>query len=156
MSRLQAAIEAADTGGTVMRVHALEIRSDSILLIGTLPSDAVQVDSSSGAGRTLIQPRSFGKLHTTPDPLTQPRDPVGFLVLHHPVKLVSGQISDEGEVTSAAAQAARCSMSLPRGFIGPACCVKCNEPIAEHRMKAIPGVRICTKCQRLKEEAKNE
>ena len=153
-SRLNAALEAADTGSAVLKVHAIEIRSDSVLFVGTLPADALEVKAGSPAGmRTFIRPRSFGKLHRTYDGLKCSGDPIGFLVLHHPVKLTGGWVSEEAELVSVAVEVARCSgSSLLPGVIGPVCCGRCNEPIAEKRLKAIPGAKRCMKCQSLKGE----
>ena len=148
-SRLHAASEAANTGGTVLRIRAIEIRHDSVLFVGTIPTDALQtVIGSSPNGRRSVQPRGIGNLHTS----CNPDDPIGFLVLHHPVNLVGGRIPEEGDLASVAVEAPRPSASLPVGVIGPICCQHCNEPIARQRLQAVPRVRSCTQCKSLKEK----
>jgi hypothetical protein len=63
-AQLKAASEAADTGGTVMRVHAIEARDDHVLFIGRVPSDSLQQDSS-GAGRLIVRARGLGGGYTS-------------------------------------------------------------------------------------------
>ena len=138
-----------------MRVRAIEARSDRVLFIGTVPIDSLQAESS-GAGRMFIRPRGLGKLYTTQGAPTDLTDPVGFLVIHHPVRLTSGQVPEEGEFIWVALEAPRSSVRSATGPIGLACCSNCNEPISEQRLRAVPGVKVCTKCQRLKEKIKNE
>jgi formylmethanofuran dehydrogenase subunit E len=72
------------------------------------------------------------------------------LLLHHPVRLTSGQAPDEGDFISVALEVPRSSVPMATGLIGPVCCSHCNEPISEQRLRAVPGVRVCTKCQSLK------
>lgn len=80
-------------------------------------------------------------------------DPIGFLVLHHPVKLIGGRTSEEAESISVAVEVTRCpGSSMQPGIVGPVVCSRCNEPIAEQRLKAIPGAKRCTKCQSQKGE----
>jgi formylmethanofuran dehydrogenase subunit E len=70
------------------------------------------------------------------------------LVVHHPVKLISGWLSEERELVSVAVEVARRPGSfVPPKVIGPFCCNRCNEPITEQRLKVIPGAKRCTKCQ---------
>ena len=147
----RAAVEAANTGSTVLDVHAIEIQGTSLHLIGAVPRDALQVESESAQSRPRVRPRGFGKFHTTWGALLRPEGTVGFFVLHHPVRL-AGPTLDEGDVVRVAVEVKRQFASLPVGFIGPACCAKCNEPIPEQRLRVVPGVKICTKCQTREEK----
>ncbi len=84
----------------------------------------------------------------------KPEDTIGFFVLRQPVTLRGYRPSDEREDTRVAMEVKRRFISIPPGFIGPVSCVDCNEAISAQRLKAIPGVRTCTNCQRLKEGEK--
>jgi hypothetical protein len=145
---LHAASEAADTGSAVLKIRAIQIRKDSVIFVGTMLVDALQVESESpGAARTAVRPRGFGKLHRASGALTS-SDPIGFLVLHHPVRLVGGWLPEEAELISVAVEVARRpGASEQLGAIGPVCCGRCNEPIAEQRLKPIPSAKRCTRCQ---------
>jgi len=150
-AKRRAAVEAANTGSTVLDVRAIEIQGTSLHFIGAVPRDALQVESESARSRPRVRPRGFGKFHTTWGALIRPGGALGFFVLHHPVQL-AGPALDEGDVVWVAVEVKRRFTSLPLGFIGPVCCTKCNEPIPEQRLRAVPGVKICTKCQTTEEK----
>lgn len=150
-ARISAISEAADTGSTVMRIRAIQpLCEGRVLFVGTIPIDALEAESAP-PGRLLIRPRGLGNLYIAQTAMGNLADPIGFLVLHHPLKFVRGQMPDDGEFVSVALEAARPPLLTP-GLIGPVCCNCCNQPIPDSRLKVMPGIKVCTKCQSLKEK----
>jgi len=145
-------LEAANTGGAILEVCSIEIQRLSLVFIGSVPTAALETGPRAGRGRPRIRSQGLGTFHTTWGALMKPEDGIGFFVLRQPVGLLGGYTSsDEQQATRVAMEVKRRYTSMPPGFIGPVCCVNCNEVISEQRLKAIPGARTCTNCQRLKE-----
>lgn len=151
----RAFLEAANTGGAILEVCSIEIQRSSLVFIGSVPTVALEIGQREGRGRPRIRSQGLGTFHTTWGALMKPEDTIGFFVLRQPVRLVGGcPPAEEQEIIRVAIDVKRRFASLPPGFIGPVCCLVCNEAISELRLKAIPGVRTCTNCQCLKEGKK--
>lgn len=147
-------VEAANTGGILLEVRAIEIRGSVLVFVGTIPMGAIEKGPKVGQGRVTIRSRGLGTFHTTWGALMRPEDTVGFFVLQRPVTGVGGRISNELDTLRVAMEVKRRFGSMSSSFIGPVCCVECNEAISEQRLKIIPGVRTCTNCQHIKEGTK--
>ncbi len=156
IARSHANREAADTGGTVLEVRSIEIDHENLLFIGPILAVAITTEVCFPVERPTMKGRSLGNFHTaSADGLGQPGPLIGFLVLHHPLTLQlqrAGRSSDEVWV---AVDLKHRDQSLPPGLIGLHCCRNCNEPISKLRLAAVPGARLCTKCQSKKEEMKS-
>ena len=154
-AKRRAFLETANTGGAILEVCSIEIQRPSLVFIGSVPTAALEIGPRVSRGRPRIRSQGLGTFHTTWGALMKPEDTIGFFVLRQPVTLRGGYPPSDGqEVTRVAMEVKRRFSSIPPGFIGPQCCVDCNEAISAQRLKAIPGVRTCTNCQRLKEGAK--
>ncbi|HUY12814.1 MAG TPA: TraR/DksA C4-type zinc finger protein [Terriglobia bacterium] len=155
-AKLQALLEAANTGGAVLEVRSIEIGREALLFIGLIPDASVGAKGNALQRRPMIVSRSLGNFHTTWAALLGASEhTLGFLVLHHPLTLRGVMRRSDREDVWVAAQVKRDLDSLPPMSMGDHCCNLCNEPIAKERLRAIPGVRICTKCQTIKEEMKS-
>lgn len=150
----RASREAADTGGIVLRVMSLRIEPDCIVLTGLIPSTTFVFEHTSEFPGYL-RPRSIGNLHLTWSSLlhTNTSDEIGYLVLQTPVGS-AGRLpeSEDDDSFWVALAIERTYHTLPPGSIGAVCCVRCNRPIAEQRLKAVPNTRVCTTCQHNKEK----
>jgi hypothetical protein len=147
----QAAREAADTGGIILRVKSIRIEPNRVIFTGLIPSTALFFEHPAEFPGYL-QPRSIGSLHITGSSLQPGTDEVGYLVLHTPVT-ATGLVpeSEDGDACWVALAVERTFHTLPPSFIGVACCTRCNRPISRQRRLAIPSTRVCTNCQKQKE-----
>jgi len=150
----QAARGAADTGGIVLRVKSLRIEPDCVVLTGLIPSTALVFEHPSEFP-AYLQPRSLGNLHLTQSSLLHPDAgaDIGYLVLQTPVAS-AGQLpeSEDGDSCWVALAIERTFHTLKPGSIGVVCCVRCNRPIPQQRLLAVPNTRVCTNCQQKKEK----
>lgn len=149
----QALREAADTGGIVLRVKSLRIEPNRIVLTGIIPSTVLAFEHPAEFP-AYLQPRSIGTLHLTDSSLhPNPGDEVGYLVLQTPVA-AAGLLpeSEDGDCYWVALAVERTFHTLPPGSIGAACCARCNRPIPQQRLLAVPNTRVCTNCQQKKEK----
>lgn len=150
----QAALrEAADTGGILLRIKSLKLNPNDLVVTGVIPTTALVFEHPSGFPAHL-QPRSIGTMRLTWNSLLHPSpgDELGYLVLQTPVA-ASGQVpeAEDGDNCWVALSIERALHTLAPGSIGPACCVRCNRPIPQQRLLAVPKTRVCTKCQQKKE-----
>lgn len=149
----QALREAADTGGIVLRVKSLRIEPNCLVVTGLIPSTALVFEHPSEFPAHL-QPRSIGNLHLTWSSLLHPGagDVIGYLVLQTPVA-IEGQLpeSEDGDNCWVALSIQRALHTLKPSSIGAACCARCNRPIPQQRLLAVPNTRVCTNCQQKKE-----
>ena len=152
VAKRRAILEAANTGGAILEVCSIEIQRPALVFVGTLPRDSLEIGTRVGRGRPRIRCPNLGTFHTTWGTLMGCEDAIGYFVLRQPVRLVAGcPPPEQQEIIRVAIEVKRRFASMPLGFIGPVCCVVCNEAISAQRLKAIPGVRTCTNCQRIKE-----
>jgi hypothetical protein len=150
----QAVLEAADTGGIVLRVKSLRVEVGAVVVIGLIPSATLVIRTPSEFVGGYLHPRSVGRLHLTWGALLHPEttDYIGYLVLQAPI-LLSGNIQAEDDDSCWVALALeRAHHTLPPGTIGPVCCTRCNRPISQQRLKVIHQARLCTVCQQIMEE----
>ena len=149
----QAACEAADTGGIVLRVKSIRIEPNCLVLAGLIPAIALVFERPAELP-AYLRPRSIGNLHLAGRSL-QPNtgDVIGYLVLHTPVAaagLLPESEDDDSYWVAIAVQ--RTVHTLPPGSIGVVCCARCNRPISQQRLLAVPNTRLCTNCQQKKEK----
>jgi hypothetical protein len=151
----QAAREAADTGGVVLRVKSFRVESDSLVITGKLPIATFDFENTSTRLAGYIQPRAIGKLHLTWNSLLHPKpqEDIAYLVLQTPIWR-KGRFSESEDDDShwVALSIKRSYHTLAPGSIGAVCCAHCNRPISQQRLIAIPNARICTACQQIKEK----
>lgn len=151
-ARTRAAVEAANTGAVVLEVRSIEARGECLVVVGTIPVDTLEAMGRATEARPKIRSVGLGRFHTTWRAVLEPQSTIGFVVLRQPLTLIGGS-STETDAPLVAIELKRRLTSLPSGFtIGPHCCVGCNEPIPEQRLRAVPGTRICTKCQDRREK----
>lgn len=151
IARKRALSETANTGGIILSICSIEVQPRSLVFIGDFPVIAFELTSARTGGRPKINSRAMRTLHTTWGALMCPQDTIGYFVMQQPVTMIAGRVPDEKETLHVAMEVTRRFTSVPTLFIGPVCCVGCNEPIPAPRLKTIPGVRTCTNCQQLKE-----
>ena len=147
----RAANEAVNTGGIVHRVISIELGPQFVRFIGVLPPGAVEFKSSENLIRPKLVCHGVGTFHTTWGAIIKPDETIGFMVLQHPVLLI-GPKPDDSDLVYAPVFVRRSVCSIPETVLGLVCCVQCNKPIAQKRLEAIPGVRICRRCKEEKEE----
>ena len=149
-----AAAEAANTCGAVARIVSCEIYSDELVVVGELPSDAIEGSLAVSSGRPWVRARSVGTFYSTWGSVLQPNlhQSLGYMVLRHPITISAGQIDDECGVARITLRVPRRFHSLRSGTLGARCCTECNSILNESRLKLLPGVRICSQCQQKKEE----
>jgi len=133
--------EAANTGGAVVRIEAIEIQAHKISLIGTIPLTAIDRDE----GHRERSP-SLGSLHTTWGAVLNPSREFGFLVVHHPVTFKPCS-NESDDLCRVAVVLDRTFNTIPNTALGPVCCKKCRQPISRERLLARPGASLCTTCQ---------
>jgi hypothetical protein len=149
----QAAREAADTGGIVLRVKSIRIEPNCLVVTGLIPSTAL-VFEHPAEFPAYLRPRSIGNLHLTETSL-QPNTTggeIGYLVLQTPVA-AAGLLpeSEDDDSFWVAITVPRTFHTLLPGSIGAVCCARCNRPISQQRLLAIPNTRVCTNCQQKRE-----
>jgi hypothetical protein len=146
--------EAADTGGVVLRIKSLRIEPNCLVVVGVIPSTALVFDSSAEV-QAHVQPRSTGTLRLTWSSLlhSRPDDEIGYFVLQTPVDATE-QVpeSEDGGNLWVALSIRRSLHTLEAGSIGAVCCARCNRPIPQQRLLAVPNARVCTNCQQKKEK----
>jgi Prokaryotic dksA/traR C4-type zinc finger len=152
IARTRALFEAANTGGALLQVHSIEIQELSLVFVGTIPRAAIERQRQTRRGRPSIRAQGLGTFHTTWAALIRPSDIIGFFVVWRPVTFTGQVLSTDQGTIRVMMEVRRSFSSIASAFIGPICCIECNEAIAEGRLKAIPGVRTCVICQRRKEE----
>ena len=149
----EALSEAADTGGVLLRVKSLRIEPDCLVITGKVPTTALAVHHLSDFPESA-HPRSIGTMRVTWRSLLQPipDEEIGYVVLQTPVH-VTDQVpeSEDGDYSWVSVSITRSHQTLKPGCIGAACCARCNRPIPPQRLVAVPNTRMCTDCQRRKE-----
>ncbi len=152
----QAALrEAADTGGIVLRIKSLRLEPHRLVVTGVIPTVAFAFEYSSEFPAHL-QPRSIGTMRLTRNSLLHPSfgDEIGYVVLQTPVAAAEHlPESEDGENSWVALSIRRALHTLEPSSIGPPCCARCNRPIPQQRLLAVPNTRVCTNCQQAKEKA---
>jgi hypothetical protein len=149
----QAAREAADTGGIVLRVKSIRITPNYLVVTGLIPSTAL-VFEHPAEFPAFLRPRSIGNLHLTETSLhPNTGGEIGYLVLQTPVA-AAGLLpeSEDGDSYWVAITVPRAFHTLPPGSIGAVCCTRCNRPISQQRLLAVPNTKVCTRCQQKKEK----
>src|SRR5262245_13407481 len=139
IARTRALFEAANTGGALLQVHSIEIQELSLVFVGTIPRAAIERQQTSRR-RPSISPPGLGTFHTTWAALICPSDILGFFVIWRPVTFTGQALFRDLDTVRVTMEVRRSSPSIASAFIGPICCIECNEAIAEGRLKAIPGV----------------
>jgi hypothetical protein len=152
----QAALrEAADTGGILLRIKSLRLNPTDLVVTGVIPTTALVFEHPCEFPARL-QPRSIGTMRLTLNSLLHPGpgDEIGYLVLQTPVA-AAGQVpeSEDGDNCWVALSIRRARHTLEPSSIGAACCARCNRPIPQQRLLAVPNTRVCTNCQKKKENA---
>jgi hypothetical protein len=147
--------EAADTGGILLRIKSLRLNPNDLVVTGVIPTTALVFEHPSEFPAHL-QPRSLGTMRLTWNSLLHhgPGDEIGYLVLQTPVA-ASGQVpeSEDGDNCWVAISIRRARHILEPSSIGAVCCTRCNRPIPQQRLLAVPNTRFCTNCQQKKEKA---
>lgn len=151
----EALLEAADTGGVVLQIKSLRIEPNNLVVAGVIPTTALVFDSSSEV-QAHLQPRSIGTMRLTWNSLLHPcpDDVIGYLVLQTPVD-AADQVpeSEDGGNFWVALSIRRSQHTLEPGSIGAVCCARCNRPVPQQRLLAVPNTRVCTNCQHKKEKS---
>ncbi len=145
--------EAADTGGILLRVKSLKISTGALTVTGVIPTAALVLKQSKRAAARL-QPRSIGTMHLMPNSLLHPSssDQIGYLVLHTPVIALDPLPDCEDGEDYWGALTIRGIWHTPvPASLGATCCARCNRPIPQQRLLAVPNTRVCTNCQQKKE-----
>jgi hypothetical protein len=143
-ARKAAAVEAANTGGAVIGIDAVEVLPRSLTFIGTMPEQACANADSTSSPRV-------GSFHTTWGSVLNPAGIIGFLVIGHPVRCRSREIGDSG-LSRVSVSLERTFTTIPTCTLGPICCVRCRQPISTERLRALPATRVCTTCRAISEE----
>jgi DksA/TraR C4-type zinc finger protein len=143
-ARRAAAIEAANTGGAVIGIDAVEILPRSLTFIGTIPESAIANPDPTG-------PTRLGSFHTTWGSVLNPAGIIGFLVVGHPVRCSGREINDSG-LSRVSVSLDRTFTTIPTRTLGPVCCARCRQPISAERLRALPATRVCTGCRAISEE----
>ncbi|MGI8743674.1 MAG: TraR/DksA C4-type zinc finger protein [Bryobacteraceae bacterium] len=149
----QASREAADTGGIILRVKSIRVEPNCVILTGLIPSTALVFEHPSEFP-AYLQARSIGNLHLTESSLhPETGGEIGYLVLQTPVA-AAGLLpeSEDDDSYWVALAVERTFHTLPPCSIGAVCCARCNRPISQQRLLAVPNTRACTNCQRKKEK----
>lgn len=150
----QAALrEAADTGGIVLRIKSLRLEPSRLVVTGVIPTSAFVFEYPSEFPAHL-QPRSMGTMRLTRNSLLHPGsgEEIGYLVLQTPVAAADHlPQSEDGENSWVALSIRRALHTLEPSSIGAVCCARCNRPIPQQRLLAVPNTRVCTNCQQKKE-----
>jgi hypothetical protein len=138
--------EAANTGAAVICVETIDIRAHEVSFIGTISESAI--DREVAPGKKSV---SLGRFHTTWGAVLSPTQLLGFLVVHHPISFTScaTEIADRRRV---AVTLGRTFNTIPTSVLGAVRCRKCQQPISPARLRARPGVHLCTACQASNEE----
>src|SRR5207248_401235 len=114
----------------------------------------VFVFESSSEFPAHLQPRSIGTMRLTRNSLLHPSsgDEIGYVVLQTPMAAAEHlPESADGENSWVALSIRRALHTLEPSSIGAPCCARCNRPIPQQRLLAVPNTRVCTNCQQKKE-----
>ena len=145
--------EAADTGGILLRVKSLTVAANPTVATGVVPAAALAFERHSEFPGRLL-PRSVGTMRLSKTDLLDPdqNGELGYLVLQTPV-VATGQVpeSEDGDSVWVTVAIPEAVAALKPGVSGAACCGRCNRPISKQRLIAVPNTRVCTNCQRKKE-----
>ena len=144
--------EAADTGGILLRVRSFRLESHYLVVTGVTPTSGLVFDNPSGFPAHL-RPRSIGTMRLTSNSMLHagPEDEIGYLVLQTPVAAAEPLPESEDKENSWVALSIRRTLhTLEPSLIGAACCLRCNRPIPQQRLLAVPKTRLCTNCQQKK------
>ena len=152
----QAALrEAADTGGILLRIKSLRLEPNVLVVTGVIPHHRPCFRAPLRISRALAaQIDRHHATHTEQPASSGPGDEIGYLVLQTPVA-AADQLpeSEDGDNSWVALSIRRALHTLQPGSIGAACCARCNRPIPQQRLLAVPNTRVCTNCQQKKEKA---
>jgi hypothetical protein len=155
LAEQEALREAADTGGVLLRIKSVRIQPNSLLVTGVIPVTALAFERPAEFA-SHVRPRSIGTMRLTWRSLMQPApdDDLGYLVLQTPLT-AAGRLpeSEDGDTIWVSVSIPRAHHTLAPSFIGLACCARCNRPISQQRLSAVPRTRVCTNCQQKKEKA---
>ena len=145
--------EAADTGGIVLRVKSIKVEPHRTVFTGLIPSTALAFEHPSDLP-ACVRPRSVGTLHLSEASLNAVAgDDIGYLVLQTPIAAV-GLLpeSEDGDSCWVSVAVEGKLDALAPGFIGAVCCARCHRPISPQRLLAVPNTKVCTHCQKKKEQ----
>ncbi len=141
----------------MLRVKSIRVEPTIVVLVGSVPSNALDFKGASESPGYL-QARSLGNLRLTWSSLLHSNagDDVGYLVLQTPVE-VEGPLSESEDDDRywVALAIERTLHTLPAHSIAAVCCARCNRPIPQQRVLAVPNTKVCTNCQQ-KKEKKND
>jgi hypothetical protein len=139
-----AMMEALGTIGVVVPIRSIEVRTDSIVLVGSIDSGFIAFSLEPFANRTELLASGIGNLHTSHD-----MGIVGYLVVRHPLTLKGEGIQWENDEMNVAIT------TRHRGerefVVGQRCCQRCNSVIQKERITALPLARFCIECKRILE-----
>jgi hypothetical protein len=147
--------EAADTGGILLRVKSFRLEPHYLVVTGVTPTTALVFENPSGFPAHL-RPRSIGTMRLTSNSMLHPGPDgeIAYLVLQTPVAAAEPLPESEDNENSWVALSIRRTLhTLEPSLIGAACCARCNRPIPQQRLLAVPKTRVCTNCQQKKEQA---
>ncbi|MGA9069387.1 MAG: hypothetical protein WB424_03965 [Terracidiphilus sp.] len=144
-----AAIEAANTGSSVLAVESIEIKSGRIAFIGRVPAVSIVADQMPSGS-----PTSARAIYTTWGSLLHPGETLGYLILTQPICLKKYEY-DDPNYCRVAVSVPRSLTTIPPLNLGPRLCLVCRHPISHERIMALPGTRKCHDCKHKEEEERN-
>jgi hypothetical protein len=139
---------AANTGALIMPVRSIRRSESRVLFVGELPLAALDGSLEVSDGPIRVKAQDLGPFY----PASAHTDLVGFLLLHRPVRLISGAVPDSEERVAVAVAGSPELLPPTIPSLGPVCCTRCNKPIPKRRLLAVPGATMCTSCQSEKED----
>lgn len=134
---------AANTSAVVMSVISVRQWGSHLLIVGEIPISGLEGRLKLSDGPIRAEARHYGPYY----PVEGSGRPIGFLLLHRPVCLTSGSVAGDKDAVTVAVLVPRAVFQLNVPEVGPVCCLRCNQPIPEKRLLAVPGARLCTTCK---------
>jgi hypothetical protein len=133
---------------TLIPIKSIEVYPHRIVAIGNLESDLVDVNQEPSADRTTLHAEAFGNFHINIGVSGQHEEILGYLIVQRPLVLKGENAQADIEKFSFAIEILKKPKISRSKIYGPKCCKRCNNPIPQKRLMAVPNAEFCVSCKK--------
>ena len=138
---------------TLIPIKSIEVYPHRIVAIGNLGSDLVDANQEPSADRTTLHAEAFGNFHISIGVSGRPEEILGYLIVQRPLVLKGENAQADIEKLSFAIEILKKPEIYQSKIYGPKCCKRCNNPIPQKRLMAVPNAEFCVSCKKLIERS---
>ncbi len=133
---------------TLIPIKSIEVYPHRIVAIGDIESDFVDANQEPSADRTTLHAEALGNFHISTEGSGRPEETLGYLIVQRPLILKGENAQPDSEKLSFAIEILKKIGITQSKLYGPKCCKRCNNPIPQKRLMAIPNAEFCISCKK--------